>query len=198
MYSPARENRSWGILRIGFLVTGLFFVAGCQSSQKTTTVRIVSSADTNQVIELSGKAADDYAARMIQIEVAKMQTPAGREDEIYSKLKDLVPFLFMTILIAGVAAWWTQSKWVIIIAIAAALGLGLVFVIGAWLSWIKWGMLAVAIAVVLWRSGIYQRERDKVLGVNNGTVTRQGSIIANAQANAVGSKSDAGRSADQS
>ena len=185
MYLPARENRSWLILVSCFLVSTSFFVAGCQNSQ--TVVRLHSSADPCQVIELKGKAADDYAAKMIQIEIANMQTPAGRENEIYSKLKDLVPFLFLTILIAGVAAWWTQSKWVIIIAIAAALGLGLVFVIGAWLSWIKWGMLGIAVAVVLWRSGIYQRERDKLFGTVNGTVNRQGSIVAGTQANAVGS-----------
>lgn len=176
MYSPARENRSWLILVSCFSLATLFF-AGCSQNRPTVTIR--SSADANQVIELSGQAAKDYTARLIQVETSNKLTPAGRENEIYAQLKALVPFLFLTILIAGVAAWWTQSKWVIIIAIAAALGLGLVFVIGAWLTWIKWGMLGITVAVVLWRSGIYQRERDKLLGVINGPTKNLIGIIAN-------------------
>jgi hypothetical protein len=166
-YSPGKDFASWLILVSRFSLVSLILMifAGCSRNSPSVTIR--SSADPNQVITLSGQQAKDYAARVMEIDLAKMQTPAAREDEIYSKLKELVPFLFATILIAGFAAWWTQSKYVIAIAIAAAGGLGLVFVIGAWLTWIKWGMLAIAVAVVLWRSGIYQRERDKLLGGTN-------------------------------
>lgn len=184
LHCPTKLFTSWGILAICFLAS-LPFLAGC--SQNQTKVRIISNADANQVIELSGQAAKDYTAKMSQVEATNKLTSAGRQNEIYNKLKELVPYLFATILIAGVAAWWTQSKYVIAIAITAALGIGLVFVIGAWLTWIKWGMLAISVAVVLWRSGIYQRERDKLLGAVNGTVNKQGYIVANAQTNAVSS-----------
>jgi hypothetical protein len=162
-----KDNQSWGILMGCFLLVTLFF-AGCSQNRPSVTIR--SSADPNQIIMLSGQQAKDYTTRMIQVEASNKLTPAGRQNEIYDKLKDLVPFLFATMLIAGVASWWTQSKWIIIISITAALGLGLVFVIGAWLNWIKWGILGIAIAIVLWRSGIYQRERDELLGMNNGKV----------------------------
>ena len=168
----------------------MLFLAGC--SQNNTTVKLSLGTDPNQIIELHGQAAEQYAAKVIEIQTANMQTAQGRTNQAIDSLIKLTPWFLVVLVGGGVFTYLTRSKWAAAIPIGAAIGLGLIFSFAAWADYIKWGMLIALIGLIIWRAAVYQRERDKLFGATNGTINRQNSIIANAQVNAISSKSDAG------
>lgn len=132
------------------LLITLVFIVGCNRS----VIKVPVPGDG--VTELTGKAADDYA----QVLVQNTKTASGRVNETFDSLKKLVPFLFVVLLAGGVFAFWTRSKYAALIPVTAAIGIALIFFIGAWVEYIKWAMLGIVIAVILWRAIIYQKERN--------------------------------------
>jgi len=108
----------------------------------------------------TGKVADEYMA----MKVANEKTATGRVNDAIGSLTKLLPFLFATLLIGGVFAFWTRSKYAALIPITAAIGMGLIFFLASWISYIKWAMLGVTVAIVIWRAAIYQRERNEAEG----------------------------------
>jgi hypothetical protein len=138
------------------LIFALLFLSGCMSQSK-----IDIPIPGNGTTTLTGQAADDYARTLIQ----NTQTAGGRVNEMVDSLKKLLPFLFATLLIGGAFAFWTRSKYAAIIPITAAAGMGLIFFVGAWIDYIKWGMLGIVIAIVIWRGIVWQRERNAAEGI---------------------------------
>jgi hypothetical protein len=140
----------------------VLLLAGCASNSKIE-VPIPGDGKTT----LTGKAADQYA----QVLVQNAQTASGRINETFGKMSDLVPWLFGALLVGGVFAFWTKSKWAAMIPITAGLGLALIFFLGATIGWIlpavKYGFPIVVVGVIVWRAIVYQQERN-----NNATALK--------------------------
>jgi uncharacterized membrane protein len=149
-----------------FLITAisilLIAMCGCGSNSKID-IPIPGDGKTT----LTGKAADQYA----QVLVQNAQTASGRINETFGKMSDLAPWLFGGLLIGGVVAFITKSKWVAMIPITAGIGLALIFFLGATIGWIlptvKFGFPVVVVGVIAWRAIVYQKERN-----NNATALK--------------------------
>jgi len=159
-YCPTGLFQSWGILVICFLVPTSFFITGCQNSQKTTMVRIRSSAEPNQVIELTGQAAKDYTIKIAEVQAANMQTAKGRQNEMLAELKKVLPWLVLA-LVAGLIFWgYTRSRYGWVIPSATAGGTVFILAVGRWAEWITAGVILIALGLLIWKCIEYQRERN--------------------------------------
>jgi hypothetical protein len=136
------------------LVLALFFV-GCSTPSK-----IEAQIPGDGKATFSGPAADKYAQVIIQ----NTQTSQGRINETFGKVSDLAPWLFGFLIVGGVFAFFTKSKWAAMIPATAGLGLLLIFFLGATIGWImpavKYGFPIVVVGIIIWRAIVYQKERN--------------------------------------
>jgi Na+/phosphate symporter len=93
---------------------------------------------------------------------AQLQTDPHKAGQVVTSLSHLAPFLFFVLLAGGAFAVVTQSKYAAVIPVTAAAGLGLILFIEAWAQYIQWAVAGLIVAVIVWRSGVYQNERDKL------------------------------------
>jgi len=122
------------------LIYFILVFAGCQ---QTSRVEVPIPGDGSQII--TGQAAVDYV---------KGLKPTS------AKLNETVPTLVF-ILVGGLIFWGlTRSKWGWVIPGAAISGIAVVMMFTQLSKWISFGVLAVALAVLLYKVIEYKRERD--------------------------------------
>jgi len=115
-------------------------VAGCQA---TSRVEIPIPGDGVKII--TGQAAVDYVENL---------KPTS------AKLNEVVPTLTF-ILIGGLAFWgFTRSRYGWVVPASVIGGIVFITVFTKWADWIAFGVLAIALIVLIYKAVEYKRERD--------------------------------------
>jgi len=116
-------------------------VAGCQA---TSRVEIPIPGDGVKII--TGQAAVDYVENL---------KPTS------AKLNEVVPTLTTFILIGGLAFWgFTRSRYGWVVPASVIGGIVFITVFTKWADWIAFGVLAIALIVLIYKAVEYKRERD--------------------------------------
>ena len=165
-YCRLKLFQSWGIVVSRFLLISIIptvFAAGCQNQLTGSIIRIHQGGDPNNIIELQGKAAEDYSTRLTEAQAANQQTAKGRQNEMLAELKKVLPWLVI-IGCAGLAFWgFTRSRYGWVIPTAAGGGIVFIVALGRWAEWITAAVIIIALALLVWKCIEYQKERNAAI-----------------------------------
>jgi len=135
----------------------VLFTVGC--AQSTSTMRW-HPTDPNNPFEFTGKAADMVAEKVSATLAQNTQTQKGRENALFENLKQYAGWLFLAF-VGGLVFWgFTRSKFGWVIPAASIGGLALITFWGKFSTYIAWGVMLVAIALLVWKATEYQKERN--------------------------------------
>jgi hypothetical protein len=116
--------------------------------------------DPNKVIELRGKAAEDYSARLTEVQAANQLTAKGRQNEMLAELKKSMPLLVLAG-VGGLIFWgFTRSRYGWVIPAATAGGIVFIIALGRWAEWVTYGIIIIALGLLVWKAIEYQKERN--------------------------------------
>jgi hypothetical protein len=149
------------------LAVSMIFNAGCSSAFKSSSsVLIHTGTEPNQVVELTGQAAENYAARITEVHAAEQQTAKGRQNEMIAELKKVLP-IFTLVMFAGLAFWgFTRSRFGWVVPGAAIGGIIFILAVGRWAEWVTAGVIVIVLGLLVWKAVEYQKERNSAINTS--------------------------------
>ncbi len=145
-------------MRNVIIIIGLLLLAGCQSSSRVIVKDPLAAgiADTNQPMELHGKAADTMA----EVLADNARTKQGRRSEMMKYNAFLYAGLVI-LMVAGAAFWgFTRSRYGFVIPMAAVVGIAFISFWSEYGHWITLGVMIITLSLLVWKVIEYQKERN--------------------------------------